>query len=149
LHGKRAEIRKIESTFISKKVRDFHMEFSNLLLKNDQLRLCLLYNGEKAISAIYAFKHDHKVFFYQSGMDPQWSKMSVGTVLLNLFIKQAFEEKFVEFDFLKGDENYKRKWSNAVRKQFKLTIYKKDFAGVLGFVGKAISSYAKNIYGNK
>lgn len=146
LHQKRAKNKKIASAFTSQDVESFHLEFSRLLLENAGLRLCLLFDGKKPISAIYAFKYNNKFLFYQSGMDPEWGKMSIGTVLLNILIKQAFDEKLTEFDFLKGDEDYKNTWSNSERKQLKLTLYKKDPPGTLLFMNNLLRSYAKKIY---
>ena len=146
LHEKRATQREIESTFISHEVKHFHQLFSSLMLEKDALRLCFLYDGDAPTSALYAFKHNGTMLFFQSGMDPAWTTMSVGSILLNLVIKQAFDESLMEFDFLKGDEAYKRSWSNSERRQYRLTLYRKDFPGTFLFMRELFRSYVRKAF---
>jgi CelD/BcsL family acetyltransferase involved in cellulose biosynthesis len=144
LHEKRAAQRKIVSTFISHEVKHFHQLFSSLMLEKDALRLCFLYDGDVPTSALYAFKYNGTMFFYQGGMDPAWTKMSLGSVLMNIVIKQAFDEGLIEFDFLKGDDAYKRSWSNSERRQYRLNLYRKDFTGIFLFMKALLRSYVRN-----
>ena len=49
-------------------------------------------------------------YFYQSGFDPAYSKLSPGTVMIAHAIRRAIEGGYTTFDFLRGDEAYKRRW---------------------------------------
>jgi len=51
-----------------------------------------------------------KFNYYQSGYDPNWASKSVGLVLLARTVQDAFAEGLEEFDFLHGNESYKRDW---------------------------------------
>jgi CelD/BcsL family acetyltransferase involved in cellulose biosynthesis len=146
LHEKRAFSKNIPSTFVSENVKKFHMTFSKRMMANGALWLCLLCQGERAVSAIYAFKYGGKLLFYQSGMDPAWVGRSVGTVLIVLLMKRAFDEKLTEFDFLKGNEDYKRTFSDDLRRQYKLTFYKKKSPiGIWLFCLSRLKSYMKHL----
>jgi CelD/BcsL family acetyltransferase involved in cellulose biosynthesis len=50
------------------------------------------------------------VYFYQAGFDPEHSSISPGTLLVAGTIRRAIEEGKTTFDFLRGDEPYKRRW---------------------------------------
>ena len=146
LHERRLSTKNAQSTFTSEKVKMFHMVFSRLMLINRGLKLCFLCQGEQAVSAVYAFEYGGRLLFYQSGMDPAWSGRSVGTVLIALLIRQAFDSRLTEFDFLKGDEDYKRTFSNGLRRQYRLVFYKKKSpVGMLRFFIGNLRSCAKRL----
>jgi len=48
-----------------------------------------------------------KYFFFIGGFDPDYARWSVGTVLFGYAIQHAIEEGAREFDFLRGEEEYK------------------------------------------
>ena len=62
--------------------------------------------GEKAAS-YFCFDHNGKILVYNSGYDPQFSQYSPGWVLLGNLLQWANENKRSEFDFMRGDEEYK------------------------------------------
>lgn len=62
--------------------------------------------------------------FYQSGFDPKWSGLSVGTVLMNRTIQSALEEGASEFDLLLGNEPYKKRLQNASRQVHTVVLTK-------------------------
>jgi CelD/BcsL family acetyltransferase involved in cellulose biosynthesis len=49
------------------------------------------------------------MFLYNNGYDPQHSLLSLGLVSKVLSIKEGIERGRSRFDFLKGDEEYKRR----------------------------------------
>jgi CelD/BcsL family acetyltransferase involved in cellulose biosynthesis len=62
-------------------------------------------------AAWYGFAHRDTVYFYQSGRDPRWEDKSVGVALMVKMIRRAIEGGYRRFDFLRGDEGYKRAWT--------------------------------------
>src|SRR5258708_7045899 len=131
LHEKRAEEKKIQTSLASAEIKHFHLELSRLFLRENILNFQFLYHGNTAISALYAFNYKNKVYFFQSGMDPEWGKCSAGSVLINLAVEQAFEGGLDEFDFLKGEERYKTLWATAVRQELEVSLYNQTWRGRL------------------
>jgi len=123
LHEKRTRATKVRSNFLSADTKRFHDALSRFFLKEGLLNFHLLYSGETAIAARYGFTYKKKMFSYQSGFDPEWKKRSVGAVMVYLVLEDAFNNRLVEFDFLKGAESYKSLWSNAVRDEMRLTVF--------------------------
>jgi len=114
LHHQRWTKRGLPGAFFAKTKR-FHHAFAPSALKEGLLWLTLLDHtppsgSTKTIGAVYALQHGRRVHFYQSGFDPEAKALSPGTALVAAIIRRAIEEGKTTFDFLRGDEPYKRRW---------------------------------------
>ncbi len=131
LHRLRAGARHLDSNFMSPAVKRFHQELGRQLLPRGLVELHALYRGPRPVAAHYHFSYNHKMYFYQSGYDPDWSRWSVGMVLLRQTVKAAFENGVTEFDFLKGDESYKQLWASATREERFWRVFNRTTWGTL------------------
>ena len=102
--------------FKSAEYINFHRQISTLFLKRGWLRLYFLADGEKPIAGIYCYYYNNQFYYYQSGRDICYSKYRVGLVLINKVIEEAINEGAVLFDFLSGDESYKFRWAQGIRR---------------------------------
>ena len=71
-------------------------------------------DGQPA-AAYYGIRYAGSEFFYQSGRDPDFDRLSVGSVLLMRVIRDACEAGVDEFRFLAGDESYKLRLADEER----------------------------------
>jgi CelD/BcsL family acetyltransferase involved in cellulose biosynthesis len=78
-------------------------------------------DGEKAC-AYLNFDYDNKIWVYNSGLDRRFMDLSVGWVLLGYLLEWANQHKRAEFDFLRGDEDYKYKFGGQKRHVMRLTV---------------------------
>jgi CelD/BcsL family acetyltransferase involved in cellulose biosynthesis len=70
-----------------------------------------------AVASGYGFFLGRRLFYYQSGFDPAWSPHGVSAILLAYIMEDAIERLgATEFDFLRGQENYKYFWTDVNRK---------------------------------
>jgi CelD/BcsL family acetyltransferase involved in cellulose biosynthesis len=115
LHTLRRAVRGAETRFTRKARQKFHRDLASTFLRQGRLKLLLLKANSQTIAAIYCFKHGSKMSYFQSGFDPRWSKYSVGTVLMGKCIEMAIRDGCQEFDFLRGDEDYKFQWTACLR----------------------------------
>jgi CelD/BcsL family acetyltransferase involved in cellulose biosynthesis len=90
-------------------------EFSALALRRGWLRLHILEIEEAEVAAMLCWRVGDVYAYYNSGFDPAWSKMSVGTVVMGIAIREAVHEGAKEFDMLAGSETYKRKFADESR----------------------------------
>ncbi len=117
LHRLRARDKDIVSSFDDETIHSFHIELARLFLELGWLRFYLLQRNERTIAAAYGFDYEGTYSFYQTGLDPAWKQFSPGKVLIGSLLEELFgEEKVREFDFLGGNDGYKRFWT----KQFKV-----------------------------
>ncbi len=137
LHQTRWKQRALPGAFFSSKVRHLHQAFVQSAVRNDHLRLTVLHVDGVAAGALYAMKTGDTFFFYQSGFDPQQRSHSPGTVLVAHAIQMAIEEGAKKFDFLRGDEPYKRRWKPQRIMSNKRILMAKT--PILGEVGEGIN----------
>ena len=68
--------------------------------------------GEKAASYL-CLDYRERIWVYNSGFDPQFREYSPGWVLLAYLIRHAIQNGKREFDFMRGDEEYKYRFGAA------------------------------------
>lgn len=73
------------------------------------LRAYILFDGQRPVSYLYCPAEDGVLNYAYLGYDPNYMKMSVGTVLQWLAVEQLFQEGcFKYFDFTEGQSEHKR-----------------------------------------
>ncbi len=80
-----------------------------------EARLYLLRTPTAVIAALYGFQSATRFFYYQSGFDPAAGEHSPGTVLLSAVIEDCIARGLESFEFLRGEEAYKNRWTAARR----------------------------------
>ena len=63
----------------------------------------------RATACVFGYSDADGYYLYNSSFDPAFSSSSPGVVLLSSMIEKAVSEELSRFDFLKGDETYKRR----------------------------------------
>lgn len=110
LHQRRWSSTGQPGCFASSRFNSFHRELAGHLLRAGQLRLQWLEFDRRPIAAEYQLVGDGIVFAYQSGIDPDMEEVSPGRLITMATIRQAIEQGYRAFDFLRGDEPYKQHW---------------------------------------
>jgi CelD/BcsL family acetyltransferase involved in cellulose biosynthesis len=90
--------------------------------ERDWLRCYLLEAGNQPQAALLAFHWRHTASFYQMGWNPDGGVQSPGVVLLAHSIEQAIREGLTTYDFLRGEEAYKWKWTTRFVEQTTLVV---------------------------
>lgn len=110
LHAGRWHERGESGMFSSGALRKFHAEVVRRFSDAGLLRLYgLLLDGE-CIAVQYNFAAKGRVYAYQAGFDPAWSRSSPGSVVLAHSIEEAIREGAREFDFLRHAQDFKYAW---------------------------------------
>ena len=102
--------------------REFHSLLIKQFLANDWLRLYFLSVDNKAIATVYSFNYNGVVSFYTTGFDSEWRDYSPGQQIIYYVLEQVMNEKAREFDFLRGDEDYKFMMTKTVREDYRIII---------------------------
>jgi CelD/BcsL family acetyltransferase involved in cellulose biosynthesis len=83
--------------------------------ENGWLQLAFLeVDGQKAAGYLN-FDYLNRIWVYNSGMDQRFMDLSAGWVLLGHLLQWANENKRSEFDFMRGDEEYKYRFGGVDR----------------------------------
>lgn len=116
LHQRRWNKRWLPGVFGSAKVQAFHRDAARELLKQGWLRLFYLRLDGGTEACLYCFSYGDRICYYQGGFEPTLAKLSLGTVLTARAIETATQEGKAAFDFLRGDEPYKAKWTGLSKR---------------------------------
>jgi CelD/BcsL family acetyltransferase involved in cellulose biosynthesis len=115
-----------QSAFVTESTRTFHDAFSRVALDRGWLRLYLMTLDGRPVATECAYSVGGRVTDYQGGFDMALAKFGVGTVLTGHAIREAVGEGAVEFDFLRGAEQYKQqRWAAQVRVDMTLTAWRR------------------------
>ncbi len=100
--------------FASGRVVAFHRELIARLLPRDAAMLFRVRAGGETIGCVYGLRDGERMLFYQSGVaqsaDP---KVKPGLVTHALCMQECLERGYDAYDFLAGDDRYKRELSSG------------------------------------
>jgi CelD/BcsL family acetyltransferase involved in cellulose biosynthesis len=123
LHHARWRQRGRSEAFASEDLVSFHQAFTRLALARGWLRLLELRLDGRPAASLYGLRYGRTFSFYQSGLDPALTRLSVGLVTMGLAIKSALEEGAQEYDLLHGAEPYKFLWARQAHELLRLELY--------------------------
>jgi CelD/BcsL family acetyltransferase involved in cellulose biosynthesis len=93
----------------------FHDDWAAIALERGWLRLWTLEVDGAPVASWYGFRYAGAESYYQSGRDPSWDRASVGFVLMCRALQAACDDGMREFRLLRGDEEYKDRFSDEDR----------------------------------
>ncbi len=79
------------------------------------LQLAFLEVDGKKAAAYLNFDYANRIWVYNSGLEPDFRDLSPGWVLLGHLLQWANEQGRLEFDFMRGDEEYKYRFGGLDR----------------------------------
>ncbi len=126
LHQKRWEEKDGEGSFTRdrKEYIQFHQKIAGLFFQNGWLYLVFLKVRDKQVAAQYSFVYNNIMSCFQVGFDPEWAGYHVGTVLQLLVFEDSIARKISEYDFLRGTEEYKYRWTKITRSSVDIVLWK-------------------------
>jgi CelD/BcsL family acetyltransferase involved in cellulose biosynthesis len=127
LHQKKWESIGQSGVFSDQAVRDFHLEIAETFSREKRLSLNVLALSGIPVAVEYGFKCNFRYYAYLPGVDPEYSKFSVGNMLFILIVKKLIQEHFTVYDFLRGSEEYKDYWSAISKWNYQVTLTKADY----------------------
>jgi CelD/BcsL family acetyltransferase involved in cellulose biosynthesis len=93
--------------------------------------VALLERGEQAVAFQLGFRCGDKLWDYSKAYDRSFASIAPGTLLLPALLDYGFEHKFCEYDFLRGEEEYKKVWTDKVHHRHSLLIWQQNAASRL------------------
>jgi CelD/BcsL family acetyltransferase involved in cellulose biosynthesis len=125
LHQKSQMIKGNCGLFSDSAKRRFHMDVANAFAKKGWLALFFLSFNNRPVSSVYCYEYNSKLYAYLCGFDPEYARYRPGHLAFKNVIKYGIEKRLKEFDFLRGEEEYKTRWGTFVRNNLVFRISKK------------------------
>ena len=102
----------------------------------------------RPIAFHYGFDYNDALIWYKPSFDPAFAARSPGLVLVRHLIRRVLEDGLRELDFTIGDEPFKRRFANELRKTVSLLVfrsraryaYERSRQGVVSAVRRAVSA---------
>ncbi len=132
LHRLRWKSRGLPGAFFGKG-ENFQRDWMRAAVQDGTLIMNRLMADGKPVGCVYAMRSGATCYFYQAGMDPEASSLSPGTILVAKMIEQAILEGCRTFDFMRGDEPYKRRWKpTRERTNYRILLPSQNVVGKAG-----------------
>ncbi|MBI4317746.1 MAG: GNAT family N-acetyltransferase [Chloroflexi bacterium] len=126
LHTERWTSRGLPGIFTNERLRPFHLEVASRFLEKGWLDLTIITADGEAIGAIYNFEYRDTTCYYISGFrsTKEWSRYSLGSILLGNSIKRAIDKGVKVFDLLRGNDPYKSRFDPQQKTNYRLIVSK-------------------------
>lgn len=113
--------------FASRQFSQFHREILNRFFKRGWLFGGRLFTDGKAIAVMYGFRMKGRVFFYQSGVEPELpGKLRPGLLMHISMIREAIRTGAKVYDFMRGSDAYKGRFTETERHLVHLDLGRKS-----------------------
>ncbi len=131
LHTGRWQQRGETGIFYGENRRKFYTQVAGLLWDKGWLRMqgIKLDGRLKAVGWCFACKG--RAGYYITGWDTSLACLSIGSNLLSFSVRDSIEQGLAEYDFLRGNEDYKSHWTKNVRMTRRLVIHRGDLRSLL------------------
>ncbi len=144
LHAERKSDLGAETRFQGPTIERFHRELIALTAGLQWLVVYGLYKDDRPVSLLYCFEYDNSQFVYQSGLDPAWTKVGVGSALLHLALRDCCERKLVRQDLSRGALPYKMLIANHMSYNARVRFYQRSLRGSMEYVQQRALSAARH-----
>jgi len=111
-----------KAQFLEGPMREQMRRTAHLAAEGGWLWLAFLEADGKKAAAALNFDYDNKLWGYNSGVDRSFMDLSPGWVLLAYTLRWAAEHGRREFDFMRGDEEYKYRFGAVNRHVLRVQI---------------------------
>jgi len=96
-----------KAAFMTDQMASFFQALADAMAGAKILKLYLLELNDAPVAAAMCFDFNATLHLYNSGFDPNFNSLSVGSLCNVLSIKDAIQSGRQKYDFLKGEETYK------------------------------------------
>lgn len=117
LYRRRAQTAYRGPLWLEPRGQAFLRDWAHALAREGRLDLTFLSAGERPLAFCFGFHNGQDYFHYGVAFDPDpaVARHSPGTLLLMHILERAFAAGYRRYDFLAGDEPYKREWATGSR----------------------------------
>ncbi|MDP8230597.1 MAG: GNAT family N-acetyltransferase [Candidatus Gorgyraea atricola] len=119
--------KKQKGIFTKNPSRDFHKEIFDRFSRNGQLDISVLMLEKKPIAYIYNYLYGGRSYNYNVAFDNAHKNLSAGTMLMFWMLKDSAVGDISEFDFMRGEEPWKKRLTSSFKLHNRVRIFKGSF----------------------
>ena len=110
--------------FMTPERERFFQNITQRMAELSQLRLYFLDMDGSTVATSLCFDYGGSRLLYNSGYDPEYGYFSVGLLLNAMCLRDAIDQGFTYFDFLRGPEPYKAHLGGQQRSLYQMVVTK-------------------------
>lgn len=114
--------REAKATFLTAEMEAFFRDLGETFGALGMVRLSTLSLDATPVAMTFSFENETTEFLYNSGFDPARASLAVGLLSKAYAIEAAIARGKSRFDFLRGEEEYKRRLGGAPSQVFTLVM---------------------------
>jgi CelD/BcsL family acetyltransferase involved in cellulose biosynthesis len=103
----------------------------NRLGPSGSVKVVLVEQRDRLVAWRLLYRCGDKLWDHLTAYDHSFSSLSPGTILICAAIDDGFANGLSEFDFLRGEESYKLRWTSKLRQNYRLLIWNRRWASRL------------------
>lgn len=108
--------------------KDFLMEIIQQFEKYGWIIVNIMYINDEIGAYALSFHYEHKYYYWNVAVNNDYIRFSPGKLLLHHMLKENFTDNSVrEFDLLRGEEEYKYRWTSLKRENYQITVINNSF----------------------
>lgn len=130
------------SRFLKQRERDFYYLQLEVFAAKKELLFSLLYLDDGPVGFHFGFCAPERFIWYKPTYNVKYKKYSPGLILMKECIQYAIDFGCAEFDFAAGNESYKGRFANRVRRNKNLVMYS-NWSSFIYSKGKRYIYYLK------
>ena len=100
--------REDKAAFLTAEREAFFRDLATTFSALGQMRLGVLSLDHKPVATLFTFEDEATLYLYNSGYNPDYHHLAVGLLSKAMAIRDAIAQGKRRYDFLRGDEEYKR-----------------------------------------
>lgn len=123
-HQRRWEGSATPSAFRDPRMQTFYREFVARMMPKGRVHIAVLSLDDAPVALYLILHHDAVFYLYKPSYDVEYGQKSPGQVILRYLLEHALENGVRELDFTRGDEPYKVRFCNTVRRNHRVVVYR-------------------------
>jgi CelD/BcsL family acetyltransferase involved in cellulose biosynthesis len=148
-HTDRWAVEGVRGRFTNEASRKFYAAMVERLDPARELRFSVLRAGGKDMAYHLGFESHGRMLFFKPTFDVDYWEFSPGKVLLQKLLQYAKDTGLEEFDFSIGDEDYKKKFANDLRTNYRLILTHAGLPSRIQRLKVLVDSALRNLIGEE
>lgn len=134
--------------------RSAHAEFiravANRFLKNNWLDLTVMRNSHSIAAIHLGLLYGGNFYYYLPAFNNDFQRYSIGRLLLFDLMKNCFDCGIAKFDFMLGEEDYKKDYNPQLEPLYFMDIYPRTVSGYTAYLGfNRLNKFIKRVLNRK
>ena len=118
----------LENESIRNFFRDIFLKFA----AKDWIEIWMAKHNGIPVAFEVNYLYNNRVYSQEGSYDLSYD--GYGSILTQFALRDAVEKQYLEYDFLRGDEDYKKLWASAYRDLYQIVFYGKSLYSKLAYL---------------